>query len=190
MLACSFELSANLVGLFYALGSTIVFVSQNIFIKKLHFQESSATEAIESSNGHTSVKGMFKGPQGKEKLDKLNILFYSSGMAFLLMIPLWLYNEGGGMVWRYLFGGSSTLLNASSTSLTLPFIFNGTVHFGQNIIAFSLLSIASPVAYSIAGLVKRIFVIVMSIIWFGQRTTLVQAFGYIPLNTPLTLALS
>jgi solute carrier family 35, member E1 len=175
MLACSFELSANVVGLIYALGSTIVFVSQNIFIKKLHFQESSATE---EANGHASVKGMFKAPQEKEKLDKLNILFYSSGMAFLLMIPLWLYNEGSGMVWRYLFGESSSLLSGSSTSLTLPFIFNGTVHFGQNIIAFSLLSVASPVAYSIAGLVKRIFVIVLSIIWFGQQTTLVQAFGY------------
>src|SRR5579859_1119450 len=56
MLACSFELSANIVGLFYALGSTIVFVSQNIFIKKLHFQESSATDGLENSNGHASVK--------------------------------------------------------------------------------------------------------------------------------------
>jgi len=182
MLACSFELSANLVGLFYALGSTVVFVSQNIFIKKLHFQESSATEGIENSNGHTSVKGMFKAPHGREKLDTLNILFYSSGMAFLLMIPIWLYNEGGGMVWQYFFGGPlSPLLKSPSTSLTLTFIFNGTVHFGQNIIAFSLLSVASPVAYSIAGLVKRIFVIVMSILWFGQRTTLVQAFGYLSL---------
>jgi solute carrier family 35, member E1 len=183
MLACSFELSANVVGLFYALGSTVVFVSQNIFVKKLHFQESSATEALENSNGHVSVKGMFKAPQERENLDKLNILFYSSGMAFLLMIPIWLYNEGGNLVWQYLFGGhSSSLSSAASTSLTLGFIFNGTVHFGQNIIAFSLLSVASPVAYSIAGLVKRIFVIVMSILWFGQRTTLVQAFGYsIPL---------
>ena len=175
MLACSFELSANIFGLIYSLGSTIVFVSQNIFVKRLHFQESSATEDL-GSNGHASVNGMFKAPQEKEKLDKLNILFYSSGMAFLLMIPVWLYNEGGGMVWRYLFGSSSTEVT-NSTSLTLLFIFNGTVHFGQNIIAFSLLSVASPVAYSIAGLVKRIFVIVISIIWFGQRTTLIQAFG-------------
>lgn len=175
MLACSFELSANVVGLFYALGSTVVFVSQNILIKKLHFQESSTDQ--NESVGDPSVKGMFKGPQEKEKLDKLNILFYSSGMAFLLMIPIWLYNEGGGIVWRYLFGSSSIGLSTSS-SITHWFIFNGTVHFGQNIIAFSLLSVASPVAYSIAGLVKRIFVIVMSIIWFGQPTTLVQAFGY------------
>jgi solute carrier family 35, member E1 len=182
MLACSFELSANVVGLFYALGSTVVFVSQNIFIKKLHFQQSSATDPLENSNGHTSVKGMFKPPEQKDKLDKLNILFYSSGMAFLLMIPLWLYNEGGNMVWRFLFGdeatGSGLMTFEESRSLILLFVFNGTVHFGQNIIAFSLLSVASPVAYSIAGLVKRIFVIVISIIWFGQSTTLLQALGY------------
>jgi len=182
MLACSFELSANVVGLFYALGSTIVFVSQNIFIKKLHFQQSSATDPLENSTGHTSVKGMFKPPEQKDKLDKLNILFYSSGMAFLLMIPLWLYNEGGNMVWRFLFGDeastSGLMTFEESRSLIVLFVFNGTVHFGQNIIAFSLLSVASPVAYSIAGLVKRIFVIVISIIWFGQSTTLLQALGY------------
>ena len=189
MLACSFELSANIFGLVYALGSTIVFVSQNIFIKRLHFQESSATERIDGSIGNTSVKGMFKGPIEKGKLDKLNILFYSSGMAFLLMIPIWLYNEGGGIVWRYIFGPPS-ISNNPPTSLTLLFIFNGTVHFGQNIIAFSLLSVASPVAYSIASLVKRIFVIVLSIIWFGQRTTLVQAFGYLPSPSKLITVLS
>lgn len=182
MLACSFELSANVMGLIYALGSTVVFVSQNIFVKRLHFQESSATDDVDGSNGDASVKGMFKAPLEKEKLDKLNILFYSSGMAFLFMIPIWLYNEGGGIVWRFLYGPASTMLNINPTSLTFPFIFNGTVHFGQNIIAFSLLSVASPVAYSIAGLVKRIFVIALSIIWFGQRTTLVQASGYIHLN--------
>src|ERR1700738_4405705 len=124
MLACSFELSANVVGLFHALGSTIVFVSQNIFIKKLHFQESSATDSDTSS-----VKGMFRAPE-KEKLDKLNILFYSSGMAFLLMVPLWLWNEGGGIVWRYFFGSPISMLEGSGGMMGL-FIFNGAVHFGQ-----------------------------------------------------------
>lgn len=178
MLACSFELSANVIGLIYAMGSTLVFVSQNIFVKRLHFQESSATDSLDSHNssGHTSVKGMFKAPVQREKLDKLNILFYSSGMAFLLMFPVWLWNEGTGMIWRYLTTGSVS--SGSSSPLGFLLTFNGTVHFSQNIIAFSLLSVASPVAYSIAGLVKRIFVIVISIIWFGQKTTFVQACGY------------
>ena len=189
MLACSFELSANVLGLIYAMGSTIVFVSQNIFVKRLHFQESSATEGLSShnSNGHASVKGMFKAPAEREKLDKLNILFYSSGMAFLFMFPVWLWNEGASMIWRNLMNSGP----ASTTSSPLMFFltFNGTVHFGQNIIAFSLLSVASPVAYSIAGLVKRIFVIVISIIWFGQKTTFLQACGYLTLSLPCIDAL-
>jgi solute carrier family 35, member E1 len=177
MLACSFELSANVIGLIYAMGSTIVFVSQNIFFKRLHFRESSATDSLDghNSSGRASVKGMFEGPVEHEKLDKLNILFYSSGMACLLMFPVWLWNEGAGMIWRYLTTGFVS--SASSSPLTFLVMFNGTVHFSQNIIAFSLLSVASPVAYSIAGLIKRIFVIVISIIWFGQKTTLLQAFG-------------
>jgi solute carrier family 35 protein E1 len=35
----------------------------------------------------------------------------------------------------------------------------------------------SPVTYSVASLVKRIFVIVVAIFWFGQSTTNVQAVG-------------
>jgi solute carrier family 35, member E1 len=161
------------------MGSTVVFVSQNIFVKRLHFQESNATDSLDSHNptGHASVKGIFKAPSHGEKLDKLNILFYSSGMAFLLMMPVWLWKEGAGMIWRYLTTTGSAGWTNSSSPLTFLLTFNGTVHFGQNIIAFSLLSVASPVAYSIAGLVKRIFVIVISIIWFGQKTTFVQACG-------------
>lgn len=65
----------------------------------------------------------------------------------------------------------------SGLGLIGEFIFNGTVHFGQNIIAFVLLSLVSPVTYSVASLVKRIFVIVMAIVWFGNKTTPVQAVG-------------
>ena len=61
--------------------------------------------------------------------------------------------------------------------LVAEFVFNGTVHFGQNIIAFVLLSLVSPVTYSVASLIKRIFVILMAIAWFGNRTTNLQACG-------------
>lgn len=61
--------------------------------------------------------------------------------------------------------------------LVMEFCFNGTVHFGQNILAFILLGMISPVTYSIASLIKRVFVICMAIVWFGQKTTSVQAAG-------------
>ena len=73
MLACSFDISAsNAVGLLCAFGSAIVFVSSNIFFKKI-MPTGSATS--------------------HHKLDKLNLLFYSSSMAFLLMIPIWMYTD-------------------------------------------------------------------------------------------------
>lgn len=158
MLACSFssfQSTSNFVGFVCALGSTLIFVSQNIFSKRLLFGDTRAAS-------HRRVK-----------LDKINLLFYSSGMAFLLMIPIWLWYDGYTLVST----GFALTAHHSGTSIPLRFIINGSAHWGQNVIAFSILAITSTVTYSIASLVKRIFVIVASIIWFGQSTTFVQGLG-------------
>lgn len=149
MLACSYGFTANLAGLVCALGSTLIFVSQNIFSKKVLFHEKN-DEPL------------------RKRLDKYNLLFYSSSMAFLLMFPIWIYYESALIF-------NSTITAAVCWELT----FNGTCHAAQNVLAFSLLSIVSPVTYSIASLVKRIFVIIVAIAWFGQKTNLVQAFGIV-----------
>ncbi|KAG8682277.1 suppressor of loss of ypt1, partial [Ceratobasidium sp. 395] len=79
MLACTFDVAgSNVFGLLCAFGSALVFVSSNIFFKK-----------IMPSNGASTA----------HKLDKLNLLFYSSGLAFLLMIPIWMYYDFGHL-WR------------------------------------------------------------------------------------------
>lgn len=170
MLACSAEFRGNLLGVISAFGSAIIFVSQNIFAKKL-FNASNQAEA----------EGV-----GSKKLDKLNLLCYSSGMAFLLTVPLWLYSEGFDLMRRYTTEGKLTLPlekmkhpeNAlTEGELAMEFCFNGTVHFLQNILAFILLGMISPVTYSIASLIKRVFVICMAIVWFGQQTTSIQAVG-------------
>lgn len=149
MLACStsFTTNGSLVGLICALGSTLIFVSQNIFSKKVLFHEK-MDEPI------------------NKRLDKMNLLFYSSFMAFTLMIPIWLLQE------------SQFILNANIPSaIYFELFFNGTSHAAQNVLAFTLLSMVSPVTYSIASLIKRIFVIVVAIAWFGQATNMTQACG-------------
>ncbi len=168
MLACSAEFSGHLFGILCAFGGALIFVTQNIFSKKL-FNEAARAEA----DGQL---------QRSKKLDKLNLLCYSSGLAFLLTAPLWLWSEG----FELLRGGASGATieqprrtsTLSSGRLALEFLFNGSFHFGQNIMAFVLLSMVSPVTYSVASLVKRIFVIVVAIFWFGNKTTTpVQAVG-------------
>lgn len=169
MLACSFDLRANAIGFLCALGSTVIFVSQNIFSKKLLPKESSAGQAAPTAAGGS----------GGGKLDKLNLLFYSSGMAFFLMIPIWLYSDASTLLsaWLNPISTPTPSSSSSSGSLALSFFLNGTVHFAQNLLAFSILARTSPVTYSIASLVKRIAVICIAIIWSGQKVSLVQGFG-------------
>ncbi|PGH00607.1 solute carrier family 35, member E1 [Blastomyces parvus] len=167
MLACSSGFSTNFFGILCAFCAALVFVSQNIFSKKL-FNESNRAEA----EGHAA---------GPRKLDKLNLLYYCSGQAFLLTLPVWFVSEGYNLTKDFLHDFSINLSTKSGTldhgPLMLEFVFNGVSHFAQNILAFIILSMISPVSYSVASLIKRVFVIVVAIVWFGSSTTSVQAFG-------------
>lgn len=169
VLACSVEFSGNIWGILYAFIAALVFVTQNIYSKTL-FNEAARAEA-DAQATHAVPK----------KLDKLNLLCYCSGMAFLLNLPYWFLGEGMAMLRDFYTSGAVELTNKHGSfdhgRLALEFIFNGGFHFGQNIMAFVLLSAISPVTYSVASLIKRVFVIVAAIVWFGQKTTNVQAAG-------------
>lgn len=169
MLACSGKhgFNGHFLGILYALLATIIFVTQNIFSKRL-FNEAARAEA----EGFNATS---------RKLDKLNLLCYSSGLAFLITGPIWFWSEGINIIGDFLWDGSVDLAQSPNAfdhgRLTLEFVFNGTFHFGQNILAFVLLSMVSPVTYSVASLLKRVFVIFIAIIWFRSPTTNLQAVG-------------
>ena len=167
MLACSAEFKGNIFGIMYAFLAALIFVTQNIFSKRL-FNEAAAAEA----SGHSAQT---------RKLDKLNLLCYSSGLAFLLTSPIWFWSEGITLLQDFFHDGSLDLTQHPESfdhgRLALEFVFNGTFHFGQNIIAFVLLSMVSPVTYSVASLIKRVFVVVIAIIWFQNPTTKIQGLG-------------
>ncbi len=167
VMACSANFSVNFVGFLMALGSALLFVTQNIVSKTL-FNEAARAEADMV-------------PVKNRKPDKLNLLCYSSGLAFLFTLPLWLWSEGFGIIADLLQDASVELSDRPDAldhgRLSLEFVFNGTFHFGQNLVAFILLSMVSPVTYSVASLIKRVFVILFAIVWFGSKMTTVQAVG-------------
>jgi solute carrier family 35 protein E1 len=162
MLVCTFDVSgSNIMGLLCAFGSALVFVTSNIFFKKV----------MPSGTNQTS----------SHKLDKLNLLFYSSGMAFILMIPIWLYCDLPLLMKAYRDPPEHVAHpgkgHDAPHSVIYYFFLNGSVHFAQNIIAFIILSSTSPVTYSIASLIKRVAVICIAIVWFNQVIHPVQALG-------------
>ena len=160
MLASTFDASVSSpVGVLCAFGSALVFVSSNIFFKKVVPSGSQASS---------------------HRLDKVNLLLYSSGAAFVLMVPLWVFTDLPRLLTAL---ENPTHIvhpnrgHSSIHSLTYHFTINGLAHFAQNIIAFVILSSTSPVTYSIASLVKRIWVICMAILWFDQRVHPIQGVG-------------
>ncbi|CAN6620707.1 uncharacterized transporter Sly41p [Trichomonascus vanleenenianus] len=158
IMTCSTEFRANFIGLVYALCSTLIFVSQNMFSKKLLTPD-----------------------QGENKLDKLNVLCYCSSLAFIFTSPLWLFSEGIGLMKDYALSTgaffASTDAAMTTPQLLMAFLSNGFTHFLQNVLAFQVLGMVTPVTYSVASLVKRIVVITCAIVWFGQQVTLAQGWG-------------
>ncbi|KAF1966405.1 TPT-domain-containing protein [Bimuria novae-zelandiae CBS 107.79] len=169
VLACSADFNANFMGLIMAFASAMLFVTQNIISKKIFNDAAAAEKEVLPPSRFT-------------KPDKLNLLCYSSGLALILTLPLWLWSEGFGLLGDFLRDASVNLNEHPEAydhgRLFLEFVFNGTFHFGQNIVAFILLSMISPVTYSVASLIKRVFVIVFAIIWFRKPMTKIQAFGF------------
>lgn len=170
ILACSADFNANFMGLVMAFASAIVFVTQNIVSKQI-FNDAASAEK----------EGL--PPTKFTKPDKLNLLCYSSGLAFLITLPIWLWSEGFTLIGDFLHDASIELSEKPGAfdhgRLLLEFLFNGTFHFGQNIVAFVLLSMVSPVTYSVASLIKRVFVIVFAVVWFKKPLTQTQAFGFV-----------
>ncbi|KAJ3227685.1 suppressor of loss of ypt1 [Clydaea vesicula] len=181
MLVCSSNVKFHSIGFFCSLMSTLIFATQNIFSKKLFLHARHANlEQIQTKLNKNNQNNSLNSPINTTaqnignkvadlKLDKLNLLFYSAFLAFILMFPIWMYTEGIQFFTDY------SIL--PSMKVSFLFLLNGVTNFTQNMFAFTILSLVSPVTYSIASLVKRIFVITASIIWFGDSVSKLQGFG-------------
>lgn len=185
MLACRMSLEFNnLVGLICALASTLVFVTQNVFTKRILFSTKAKQEKLGGLGNKEATKEDDQveeetGSTNAQKLDKLNILFYSSTMAAICMVPIWLYAEGASLIFPDETGVYHHAMGHSAGFWAVSWLLflNGVSHFFQNVFAFSVLALTSPVTYSIASLVKRIVVIVASIVYFHQTLGATQWTG-------------
>ncbi|KAJ3415450.1 suppressor of loss of ypt1 [Chytridiales sp. JEL 0842] len=192
MLVCTSKVSFHIIGFICALGSTVIFVLQNILSKNIFIAHSVKSH----NNDH-------------KKLDKLNVLFYSSSLAFIMMFPMWFFADGLTLldIWTtdpyspsvssknpsapspsahqiasaYLIPSGKHAgkprISAATHRILFLFLINGLTHFSQAVLAFWILAQVSPITYSIASLLKRIFVIIAAIIYFGDELTVLQMVG-------------
>ena len=136
----------------------LIFVIQNISAKKcLTFTEKPSSLPVSKD-------------RDTKKLDKLTILLFCSIIGFTFTLPFYLYLE---CVNPHL---SITELTSYTLSLI---ILNGLSHFLQSLLAFQILGSISPINYSIANIMKKIAIILVSFLWERQSISSNQSYGLV-----------
>lgn len=145
--------------------------------QELHDNEVNYQLEVEKSS-------LTKFPKIRNKYDKLTLLLYCSILGALLSLPWFLYIEAPQFL--RLTAAEEDITEAHL--VTIPWgllMINGCSHFLQSLIVFHLLGAIPAVSYSIASMMKKITVIVVSMIYTGNPVTTLQFFGILLTGTGL-----
>lgn len=145
-------------GLVYAFISMMIFVSQNIFAKRILTWKEEGLPTKKNKE------------QEQKKIDKITILLYCSLVGFALTLPVFIISE---------FSNEHFTIWQINTKIFLLMLLHGATHFMQAMLAFHLIGLVSPVNYSVANILKRIVVIAMALVWERESITLNQGLGLV-----------
>lgn len=109
----------------------------------------------------------------------LRLLLVLGRLALFMFLPIWMVYDLKGLVYDTM---SGTIEPMTSRVMGL-LLFDGVLSWLQNIVAFSVLSIVTPLTYAVASASKRIFVIAVTLFILGNPVTGLNIFG-------MTLAIS
>jgi drug/metabolite transporter (DMT)-like permease len=104
----------------------------------------------------------------KLKLDSLSTLYYVAPLCAVFNLIVFLFMEAGEVPWDRVFTGA--FINM--------LLFNGAVAFSLNIASVMLIAHTSPLILTLAGIVKDILLVFMSMAIFGSPVTTLQFLGY------------
>lgn len=167
LIATLTEISFDTVGLVFALLSTLGFSLQNIFSKKV-------------------LKDT--------KIHHLRLLHVLGRLSFFLFLPVWIFSDmlnvlqhpaivswiRKNMILHSIMFMNFYDLQANLDYRVISLLFlDGVLNWLQNILAFSVLSLVTPLTYAVASASKRIFVIGISLFVLGNPVTWMNILGMV-----------
>ena len=120
-------------------------------------------------------KATMQKPVG-ENMTAPNLYGVLTILAFLMSLPFGLYYEGAGFgaAWKAATGVGGT---CSAFWLTRQMILDGFYYYAYNEVAFITLDRVSPITHSIANTIKRVCIILATVLVFGNKLTTLGAIG-------------
>ncbi|CAD6248896.1 unnamed protein product [Miscanthus lutarioriparius] len=146
-LASLTEASFNWAGFWSAMASNVTFQSRNVLSKKLMVKK-------------------------EESLDNLNLFSIITVMSFFVLAPVTLFTEGVKITPTFL---QSAGLNVNQV-LTRSLIAGLCFHAYQQV-SYMILAMVSPVTHSVGNCVKRVVVIVTSVLFFRTPVSPINSLG-------------
>ncbi|TKW32498.1 hypothetical protein SEVIR_2G172000v4 [Setaria viridis] len=146
-LASLTEASFNWAGFWSAMASNVTFQSRNVLSKKLMVKK-------------------------EESLDNINLFSIITVMSFCLLAPVTLLTEGVKVSPAVLQSAGLNLKQIYTRSLIAAFCF----HAYQQV-SYMILARVSPVTHSVGNCVKRVVVIVTSVLFFRTPVSPVNSLG-------------
>jgi solute carrier family 35 protein E1 len=146
-LASLTEASFNWAGFWSAMASNVTFQSRNVLSKKLMVKK-------------------------EESLDNINLFSIITVMSFFLLAPVALLTEGVKVSPAFLQSAGLNLKQIYMRSLIAAFCF----HAYQQV-SYMILARVSPVTHSVGNCVKRVVVIVTSVLFFKTPVSPINSLG-------------
>jgi solute carrier family 35 protein E1 len=145
-------------------------------LKELSFTWKALYGAVTSNVAFASRAVLSKKTMDKpvgENMNAANLYGVLTIIAFILSLPFALYYEGPGFLAAF---------KASSAKVGAPWlirqmILDGFYYYAYNEVAFIALSKVTPVTHSIANTIKRVAIILATVLVFGNKLTPLGAAG-------------
>lgn len=100
----------------------------------------------------------------------LRLLHILGRLALILFTPVWMFSDMTSVL------SHQSIVNLDYRVIALLFA-DGVLNWLQNILAFSVLSLVTPLTYAVASASKRIFVIALSLFVLGNPVTWLNILG-------------
>ncbi|CAM1309156.1 SLC35E1 (predicted) [Pycnogonum litorale] len=104
----------------------------------------------------------------------MRLLHLLAKLALIVTIPLWLMFD-----FRKIMHDETLAKNTDITSLLFLLFLDGFLNFAQNIVAFTMISLVTPLTYSVCSSSKRIVIITTSIIIIRNKVSAYNVLGMV-----------